>query len=278
MKPTGSFALRLDDEITLLAGAAGGDLFAEVVPETGSPGPFVAKHLGSVGVEDISLEVGAAMSNALFDWIAASWQGQEVLKDGAVLSVSYALAIVAVREFQHTRIGATTIPALDVASTSPGRLSLLLSPGASALHAGSGKLEPAKLRQKLWLASTFRLDIDGIDCTKVSRIAEFTVAGPVDGKVDFPDLEVTLAATADDTWRAWFEDFVVNGNNSDAHERAGKITFLLPNLQTPLATVKLEGLGIFRLSTESGGPAQVPRTTAGLYCERMSLEHGGGTP
>jgi hypothetical protein len=275
----GSVALRLDDQITFLNGAAGGELFAEVVHETGSAGAFVPKHLGAVGVEDISLDVGLAISEALFDWIAASWQAQDVVKDGAVLLIDHALAVKAERRFVNARLAATTFHAMDAASREPGHVSLLLRPESLTVAAGVGKVAAPMLRQRLWRAWAFRLEIDGLDTSRVSRIGSFTVPGAIGGRVDFPDLAITLAQPSAATWAAWFQDFVVHGRNADAYERRGRIHFLPANLGTPLATIELAGLGIFRLEVESGAlPDQVAQVTAGLYCERMTLQHGGGNP
>jgi hypothetical protein len=267
----GHFALRLDGETSLLAGAAGGAIFADVVEETAGPGAHVKKHLAAPEFEDISAEVGLAMSDALFDWIAAAWAAADQAKDGALLAVDHQLAIKSERQFTAARIAATTFPALDAASKAALPLTLRLKPASITLVPGAGKLPLGKAKQRLWQAANFRLTVDGLDCTKVSRIESFTVPGAVGGKVDFPALAVTLAAASAATWAAWFEDFVIDGNNGDAAEKNGQIAFLLPNLKTVLARIELHGLGIFRLDTAPGGPNQVQRLTAGLYCERMSL-------
>jgi hypothetical protein len=267
----GHFALRLDSEITLLAGAGGGETFADVVEEAPGSPPSVKKHLAQPELEDITVEVGAAMSNALFDWIAAAWAAGEHPKDGAVLAVDYKFGIKTEQLFTAARIAATTVPMLDAASKVIPPLSVRLTPASITLAPGAGKLQLVNLKQRLWRASHFRLDIDGVDCSKVSRIESFTVPGAVDGKVNFPELRVTFSTASAVTWAAWFQDFVIDGNNGDAAEKSGHITFLLPNLKTVLAKIDLNGLGIFRLETVPSGPNQVARMAASLYCEQMSL-------
>jgi hypothetical protein len=267
----GHFALRLDSETTLLAGAAGGEIFADVVEEAPGPGPSVKKHLAQPEFEDITVEVGPAMSDALFDWIAAAWAASDHPKDGAVLVVDHKFEIKAERQFTAARIAATTVPTLDAASKVIPPLSIGLTPASITLAPGVGKLQLGNLKQRLWQASHFRLDIDGVDCSKVSRIESFTVPGAAGGKLDFPELGVTFSVASAATWTAWFQDFVIDGNNSDAAEKSGQITFLLPNLKTALAKIELHGLGIFRLETAPTGPNQIPRMTASLYCEQMSL-------
>jgi len=75
------------------------------------------------------------------------------------------------------------------------------------------------------------------------------------------------------TWQAWFEDFVINGINDDAHEKNGALVFLSPNRQTELGRVNFFNLGIFKLAPAKADAAeQIQRVTAELYCERMQLQ------
>ena len=266
----GCFALRLDGETTLLANAEGGEIFAQVVEDAPGPAPYVKKHPGQLEYEDITAHVGFAMSDALFDWIAGAWAGTDQPKDGALLAVAYDFIIKTERTFTAARIAETTIPTLDAASKAAAPLTVRLTSASIALAPGAGKLQLKSLRQHLWQASHFKLEIDGLDCSKVSRIESFTVPGVVGGKVAFPMLAVTFSAISAPTWNNWFQDFLIGGNSGDLAEKSGKITFLLPNL-TPLARIELHGLGIVKLETAPGGPKQIAHMTAGLYCEQMSL-------
>ncbi|HTR59359.1 MAG TPA: hypothetical protein VMM27_14370 [Casimicrobiaceae bacterium] len=266
----GCFALRLDGDTTLLSGAAGGEIFAQVVEDAGAV-PYIKKHPGPVQYEDITVDVGFAMSDMLFDWIAAAWAGKDQPKDGALLAAGYDLTIKAERQFKSAHIAATVVPALDATSKATSPLSVRLAPASIALASGAGKLQLKALKQPIWRASNFKLEIDGLDCSKVMRIDSFTVPGVAGGKVAFPTLAVTLAATSAPTWNSWLQDFLIAGNSGDAAEKSGKISFLLPDLKTSLARIELRGLGIVGLETAPGGPSQVAKLTASLYCEQMSL-------
>ena len=165
----GCIALSLGGETTLLAGSAGGEIFAQVVKDGGAV-PYVKKHPGLVEYEDVTVDVGLAMSDALFDWIAAEWAGKAQPKDCVLLTAGYDFAIKAQRHLKGARIAATTIPALDATSKAAAPLSVRLIPGSIALSPGVGKLQLKSLKQRLWRASNFRLDIDGLDCSRVSWI------------------------------------------------------------------------------------------------------------
>jgi hypothetical protein len=94
------------------------------------------------------------------------------------------------------------------------------------------------------------------------------------GAVDVPDMRVTFAEASIATWAAWHQEFVVDGKNDAAHEKAGTLTLLAANGKDQLGAVTFSGLGIYRLSPASGDDktaAQVARVVADLYCQRMQL-------
>ena len=65
--------------------------------------------------------------------------------------------------------------------------------------------------------------------------------------LEFPNLQIELATVSEETWRAWFRSFVIDGNSSAMNEKTGTLSFLAPNLSTVLATISFQNLGIFRL-------------------------------
>jgi hypothetical protein len=235
-----------------------------------------------------------AMSSGLFDWIAGSWGSQPPAHDGAVLACDLNYKIRNERGFLGALLNETAFPAFDAASKSAGYVSLSFTPRSilpvedpgTKLTFGSSKSS----KQKLWLTSNFRLEIDGLDCNKVSRIAPFSIRRPIEvvnsgggstdlvaGPIDFPSIRVTFSSASASTWTAWHEDFVIDGNNGPTAEKTGSLTLLAPNL-TELARIDLLGLGIFRLSSDpdpDAPPNQIASLTADLYCEQMLLVEGG---
>jgi hypothetical protein len=271
--------------VTVLAGAAtGGSIFAEVIGEPG--GWPTKKHLGPPQYESLALPVGLVMSNALFDWLADSWGPTPPVKDGAVLALDYQLEVKTEAEFTGSLITETGFPALDAASKATGQVTVRVQPTSVDLGPGSGKLPITASKQKLWRLSNFRLEIDGLDCTHVSRIEAFEIrreveiepssTGPpslVPGKVEFPNLRVTLSQTTAQTWYAWHQQFVVEQNNGEEFERAGRLRFLAVDLKTELTRIEFSQLGIVKVAP---APDQPGRITAELYCEQMTLAEPGG--
>jgi len=131
---------------------------------------------------------------------------------------------------------------------------------------------------------------------KVSKIDSFTVkrAAVSDdignardyakepGKLVFPNIKVTLAESAAQSWIDWHESFVVKGNNDENAEKNGTLTLFSPNQQMVLARIRFFNMGIFSIGGDKSeaNADQIKRVTAELYVEKMEFEVGdeGGEP
>jgi phage tail-like protein len=274
-----------------LKSVSGGGATAEVISENG-PDRFTRKNIGSVRYEDITLDVGFSADKALWDWVTASWDANFQRKDGSIAVCNHTMEVQSQREFRQALLTETTVPALDAASKDAGYFRLKLSPEIVTVRKGSGKLSANSAKQShLFMPRNFRLQIDGLDCTKVSRIDSFTVKQAVaiddvgearsymkePGRIDFPNLRITLAEVSAQSWRDWMEKFVIDGNSGPESEKNGVLTFLAANMQTELAKVEFSHLGIFKLSEDalSAGGEGIHRVTAELYCEEMKFHPPG---
>lgn len=266
--------------------ASGGDIVGSVVEERVASGQITKKHLGAIAYEDIVLEVGLGLERPLYDWIAASWTGKIVRKSGALVISDANQQAQGTREFDNAWISETTFPTLSASSKEPGLLRVVLSPErVRAGKAGASKTSIGS-KTKAWVASSFRLELDGLDCRRVSKIDSFTVkqgaASAAVGaqrepskeptKLTFGDLKITLSEAGAETWRQWHDDFVVRGNNGDKNEKSGRIVLLSADLKQELAEVKLTNAGIYALrnATSSTSDTQA-QLEASLYVERMEL-------
>ena len=286
---TGNFVLMLGTtSCGLVKNVSGGGAVAEVISEAG-PDYFTRKNLGAVRYEDIHFDVGLSADKALWEWVAKSWEAKYERKDGSIAVCNYNMEVQSQREFHHALLTETTFPALDAASKDAGYVKLTLSPEAVTVQKGSGKLSANYAKaSNVFMPRNFRLQIDGLDCTKVSRIDSFTVKQTVaidevgelrsyekePGKIEFPNLRITLAEVAAGSWRDWMKKFVIDGNNGPESEKGGTLTFLSPNAKTDLATIAFSHLGIFRLYEDAlaGGSEGIHRVTAELYCEEMKIQ------
>jgi hypothetical protein len=245
----------------------GGDVSAPVIREPG--GAYVRKRLGPPVIEPIVLSFDLSLNKVVYDWIVEFWKGNVAARSGSVISVDLNGHATSELAFEHATITATTVPAMDAASKSPCRLTVRLSAEKTTRRPASGPVITSIKPSKPWLPSNFRLEIEGLEGTRVSNIEPLTAVADK-GAIDFGDLRVLFSADMAEAWSAWHTSFVVNGI---ADERSGTLTFFTPDLKTELARVTLRGLGIHRLTLEPvpDRTTQVARLAAELYCERMEL-------
>jgi hypothetical protein len=287
----GTFQLKLDGvESGFVKSVDGGAITADVINETAGPTPYVKKHIGPPRYESFSIEIGLWMARAVYEWIQASLKMNYQRKNGSIVAYDSNLEARSEREFFNALITEISFPKMDGGSKDQCYMTVKFSPEITRMKKASGKatLPPVRASQEMWLPSNFRLEIDGLDCTRVSTIDSFTVKQTAGsdaigdsrdslkepGKIEFPNLTITLAETAAQTWMDWFDDFVVQGNNGEKNEKTGALVFLSPNRQTELGRVTFFNLGIFRLATtkSDANDDQIRRVTAQLYCERMEFQ------
>lgn len=277
-------------------GAEGGNAVADVVNEKVGPNGYAKKHIAGVKYEDIELEIGMGMSKSFYDWISAtfSFDRQHARQDGALISASYDFKELTRLTFYNALISEIGMPAMDAASKDSAKMTIRFAPEYTRSVKGSGQKlnSPAPSGQKMWLPSNFRLEIDGLDCSRVNKIDAFTVKQTIatsqigeardykrePGSVEFPNLTVEMGIASAASWQTWFDDFVVNGHSHDGNEKNGKLTFLSPNRLQELAAINFFNVGIFELTTDQPDTTDpITRLTANLYVERMEFVYLGGT-
>lgn len=288
----GNFFLTLDGSgAGFLKAIDGGYITADVIDQSfGASGGFTKKHIGAPKYEEFSLQVGFSMNKAVYDWIAASWKMNYARHDGSVILTDFEYIARSAREFKDALLTETTIPACDGSVKEPGYLTVNFQPEFIEYVPGSGEriTFDQQNQQKLWVASNFRLEIDGVDCTRVNKIDAFTIKQGVitdslgdarDMQVKptapaFPNVKVTFSQVSLPSWMAWFQSFVVQGNNSDGQEKNGRLQLLTPDLGTTLADIKFFNIGIFKLEQQDAADANaIARWAAELYVERMEFRY-----
>ena len=242
------FALELDGQVGFVEAASGGEASGDVIEETVGPDLVVRKHIAGVSYSDIAIECGVGGTKGLYTWITDMLGRKATRKSGAVLALDYDYTARRRLAFSNGLLTEVAFPALDAASKDAARISVKLTPEFTQRSSATGtKLSGSvgKGTQKQWRRSNFRLTIDGLDCTRVSRIESLLVRQPVvqgalgeariyeaePSALDIDDLIVTLSESHAQDWYAWHHDFVVQGNNSALSEKTGKLQFLAPNMK-----------------------------------------------
>ena len=257
----------------VLKSVKGGDVYAEVIEDKQAKAPYTPKRLGQNVQSPFVLEAGLDMSHELHDWIKNTWvQGQNPRWDGAIVTGNDRV------EFHNAILSEVTLPALDAGSKEPGYLKLTVVPTFTQRSRETGKIDGSSgARQKKFVASNFRLEIPGLDCSHVVKVDALTVKqqyvrgsnGVDGGLIEFPNLRVELAAGTRKKWDDFFEEFVVKRNCTEHDEKTGTLRLLSPNLQDALATITFHNLGIFKLVDSETNPNRV---VAELYCVQMEFD------
>ena len=281
----GKFALELDGAFQgIVLSTDGGDAYADVIDEQPGGDGVIHKHIGQPKYEDIRIALDLSMESATYDWIKHCMDHSPERKNGAIIAADFNFKELSRLNFFDALITEIGWPALDAASKEPGRLSLEFSPDVTRRKPGSGAAIAASVKvQKKWLPANFRLKIDGLEaaCTKVNKIEALVVKQILvnsdgvraPGRLEYPNLVVTLAESAADPFFDWAESFIIKGVNGQKDEKRGSIDFLALDLKTVLATLTFSNLGIFRCAPEKAeaGVDAIRRVKAEMYCESMSF-------
>ena len=150
-------------------------MFADVTNVMLGSDLIARKHLGPAKYEEFTIQFGFLWRRALYDWIEKSWSNSPEKKDGSVIVTDNKLRSQTQRDFFNALITETTIPTMDVSSKEAASLTLKFASERISSKKSSGKAIAKPAKEKKSLSANFRLEIAGVDCTRVSRIESFSV-------------------------------------------------------------------------------------------------------
>ena len=286
----GSFTLAIDGVHAAAPQLArGGDAVGNVVEQVG-PEMKHRKYLAGVRYTDIELTCGADMTSPMRDWIQATLGGTYLAKDGSLSAGSFDGKEQSRLDFTHAQLTGIGFPALDAASRGSPSLQLSLTPESARRYPGSGAEIGMGKPTKAWASASFRLEIPGLDTSRVMRVEPLVVrlavtesaAGELRDyersptQLVVPNLVVTLSESARASWSAWHEDFVVNGNCGPDRERTGTLDVLAADSKSALFRLDFHGLGIVSLTTNAPTQMeQVGTIRAEMYCQEIAVTFPG---
>ncbi|HEX8849466.1 MAG TPA: hypothetical protein VF761_08040 [Gemmatimonadaceae bacterium] len=271
-----------------LRGVDGGNPIGMVTTGPAGPDGIPGKHIAAVGYDDIIAVVGMGMGKGMYDWISGSLNGaQAPRKNGRILVGDFNYKAQSEQLFNNAFISAVTIPALDGSSKDAAYFTVQITPGTVAFRKGSGAEMRGKIgpKQKAWLSSNFRFELAGLPTNRVASIDSFTISrkvmqtapgatrelSKVPSSLEFPNLVLTISAADQAQWEQWRDSFLIQGNHTDADEKAGAIVFLAPDMKNELGRVSLDHCGLVRLAPNAGDAGAVSRFTVELYCQKMAF-------
>jgi len=289
---TGYFAMTLDgSDCGLIQKVEGGDIEGEVVHEAPSAAYLTKKHIGNVKYNEITVQI-PIKSSACTSWVSDLLGGKPTRKSGRIVSYDAALSQKSVREFANALITEVGFPALDGASKDAAYLTLKFAPEVVRFKKGDGSKLVSSKEDRSFVASSFAIQIPGLDTKAVSKIDAITVKQTVaksevgeardylkePGKLEFPNLKVTFTESAAESWAAWHQSFVIDGKNDDSQEKTGSIVFLDPTRSKTLLTLDFVGLGIFKVAAAPrvNNEDKIATVTAEMYVENVKARFASG--
>jgi hypothetical protein len=292
---SGHFLFHLDGEkdTSWLKSVDGGSVKAAVLEENVGPDLVQLKHLSTVEIDPLSLEVGLSASSSIFRWIDDSWKRRFSRRSGSVVHANFNLEAVLEQQFQDALVSEVSFPTLDGSDKNPAYVTVKLLPERITINTrGREKISGIDgQKQKLWTPSSFQLDINGVNCDHVNKIESFTVKQKIKPLyvgsnrypeleptgVEFPKLTVSIAAAHAGDFIKWHQDAVVNGDKDPKHQKPGAIEFLDPTTAKTIFKIELKNIGISQLSIEKSeaNSESIKRCKIELFVESMELDLGG---
>ena len=263
-----------------LSFAVGGNATSDVIEQKVEGELFTRKHIAGVKYEDITINFGTGMSKGFYDWIKSSFSGKTTPHSGAVGAADVNFKVFQTMDFRNALITEIGFPALDAASKDAAKMTLKFQPEFTRISTKvGGTIGSVPHVQEKWLVSNFKLTINGLNTSFVSKVdainvkldfaaGETTRLNQLVG-INIPNLKIRIAEAHAQDFVSWHEDFVINGNNSPENEKIGSLSFLSNDLKTEFFRLDFSGLGIFALDPDPlTRDNTIRHTTAQLYCDK----------
>lgn len=292
----GHFELAIDGHksTAYLRSVDGGHVRGNVVEEPVGPHNLRVKHMSTVDIEPFSIDCGISGANDVLQWIQQSWRKDWSRRNGQITHANFDLYKVFEHEFFDALITETTFPSLDGSSKEAAYLKLKLQPERVISKKGSGERISGNMgsKQKLWMCSGFRLNLDHIQGVEyTNKIDSFTIKQGVKKlytgydrfpqieptKIDFPNLSGTISLEYADGLLDWHKKYVVDGQHDKKAQTTGSLEFLSPDRASTLFKIQLYDVGIHQceILQSQANVEQIKRVKFQLYVGRMDLDGPG---
>lgn len=293
----GHFELLIDGHASTayLKTVDGGYVKASTIDEPVGPENMRIKHISTVDVEPFTIDFGIAGGNDILKWIQQSWRKQYTRRNGQISHANFDLYRTFEHEFFDALITETTFPTLDGSSKDTAYLKIKLQPErVVSRKAASGARITGNMgaKQKLWTASSFRLNIDGLDDIKfANKIDSFTIKQGIKKfytgedrfpqieptKIDFPNLSGTISLEYADGLLQWYNDYIVKGKADPKAQKSGSLEFLSPDKKSTIFQINLYEVGLHALQIpqSQANQDQIKRVKFDFYVGRMDIDGGG---
>lgn len=291
---SGHFELLIDGHASTayLKSVDGGFAKAQLIDEPVGPSNQRIKHTSTVDIDPFTIDFGISGANDILRWIQGSWKKKYDRRNGSISHANFNLKKTFEHEFREALITETSFPALDGSSKEAAYMKIKVQPefvrtkklpGGEAASGNLGK------KQKMWMASGFRLNIDGIDEMRyTNKVEAFTIKQGIKKlytgqdrfpqieptKIEFPNISGTIALEYADKLLKWHEDYVMKGQSDPRAQKTGSIEFLTPQRDKTIFSINMYEVGLASLQVlpSQANQDQIKRVKFELYVGRMDLD------
>ncbi|HUJ58424.1 MAG TPA: phage tail protein [Kofleriaceae bacterium] len=295
---SGHFELEIDGHPTTayLKSVEGGFVHANVIAEPIGPDNHRVMHTSTVEIDPFTVDFGISGANDVLLWIQSSWRKDWSRRNGQITHANFDLYKTFEHEFYDALISETTFPTLDGASKEAAYIKIKVQPEAVV----SKKADGSKTRvnstlgskQKLWMLSGFRLNIDGItNAQYTNKIESFTIKQGIQKfytgasrfpqieptKIDFPKLTCSIGLNYASELIDWYDAYVVKGGKDPKQQKTGSLEFLSPDRASVLFRLNLYEVGLphLQILPSKANAEDIKRVKYELFVGRMDLDGSG---
>lgn len=272
----------------------GGHVRASTIEEPIGPENLRIKHTSVVDIEPFTVDCGISGLGDVLRWIQASWRKKFDRRNGQITHANFDLKRTFEHEFYDALICETTFPTLDGGAKEAAYMKVKIQP--ERIKSQKTNTAPVQAnvgsKQKMWLPSSFRFNIDGIDEMKyANKIESFTVKQGVKKlytgedrfpqieptKLEVPNIVGTISLEYADKLIEWYDQYVVKGQADPKAQKSGSIEYLAPDKKTVLFEINLFGLGMQHLSIAQSSANQdaMKRVKFELYTSGIDISGPG---
>jgi hypothetical protein len=294
---SGHFELLIDGHAStaFLKSVDGGFAKTQLIDEPIGPANQRIKHSSVAEIDPFTIDFGLSEAYDILRWVQGSWRKTFTRRNGSISHADFNLKKTFEHEFREALITETSFPALDGAAKEAAYLKIKIQPEyvRSRKVGGNEKLKGAfGPKQKLWMASGFRLNIDGIDDMRyTNKIEGFTIKQGIKKlytgqerfpqieptKIEFPNITGTISLEYADKLLEWHDQYVTKGRSDPQAWKTGSIEFLTPQRDKTIFSVNLYEVGLTSLQilASQANQDQIKRVKFEMFVGRMDLDGKG---
>jgi hypothetical protein len=286
----GRFQLSIENwDVGFLKKFSGLAMEADVVANDLGPANVQKKHVSNIKWTEAKATVGIGMGYGMYQWIQAAFDRNYMTKDGTFKAADFNHKSMSQLDFFGGLITGVTCPKMDGSSKDAAYFDVSWDVERVRWHKGDlsdvkGKIGP---KQKQWLCSNFRFDLQPLPTNRVATIDSWTwkcgvspdqigiVREPTKhpSKVTVPDLKISISSADHEDWAQKAKSWFVDGHHTESDEMSGAITFLGPDMKEELGRVELMNVGFKKFSDEDmeANSEKIKRFNVELYIEHMKF-------